>query len=152
MQLNHAKNAADFKAAHHDHIGRTERVGFFKALVGIATGRSRKVLDIQDRSAGRSQTVALEIDHKRFMLTIARSFVLLTLQEGSSRFPIIHKNWKCIERNRGEGLAAEFGTIEVYFDSDRLRWEHRFGRAQEHDELCAFDSHGKESLTLTMET
>lgn len=152
MNLREAITAAQLLGCNHPHVGRIHKIGGLKALIGIATGRSRKVEAIESRTQAGSQSVALHIDINRFMLTLANSFVLLTLQEGTERRPVIHKRWKRTAPNVGQGLTADLGTEDKYVDADKLVWEHRYKRRGEADELVAYNSDGEESLVITLET
>ena len=152
MNLREATTAAQLLSCDHPHVGRIHKIGGLRALFGIATGSSRKVEAIESKTQEGGQSVALHIDINRFMLTLANSFVLLTLQEGAERRPVIHKSWKRTARNVGKGLAEDFGTEDKYVDADKLVWEHRYKRRGEADELVAYNFDGEESLVLTLET
>lgn len=133
-------------------MGRLQKISTLKALVGIVAGTSRKVEAIESKTVTGSESVALNIDVSRFMLTITKSFVLLTLQEGTERKPIIQKSWQRTARSIGKGLTEEFGIEDKYTDADKLVWEHKYKRQREADELVAFNASGEESLVLTLET
>lgn len=152
MDLVHISSAAELLKIEHPHFGKIQKLGFLKAITGSFTGTSIKVDAIGDYSSGKRQTVALHIEPSNFMVTITSSFVLITLKEGASRFPIIQKKWKLVTQKKGEGFAEFFGTVNTYVDSDGLRWEHRFKRAADEDELVGFDSDGKKILVITLET
>ncbi len=66
--------------------------------------------------------------------------------------PVIHKTWKMVEQRRGEGVTEFFGTVSTYIDSDGLKWEHRFERPPDEDELIGFGSNGEEVLIITLES
>ena len=121
-------------------------------MFGIATGTSRKVEAIESKTQAGSESIALNIDINLFMLTLANSFVLLTLQEGTERRPVIHKSWQRTARSVGKGLTEEFGNEDKYVDADKLLWEFRYKRRGEADELVAYNCDGEESLVLTLET
>jgi hypothetical protein len=152
MDLVHISSAAALLKVEHPHFGRIQRLGFLKTTTGLFTGTSRKAVAIEDYSSGKRQSVALHIGADNFMVTIASSFVLVTLKEGASRFPVIQKKWKLLTQKNGEGITEFFGTVNTYVDSDGLRWEHRFKRTTDEDELTGFDSNGKEILVITLET
>jgi hypothetical protein len=152
MDLVHISSAAALLKVEHPHFGRIQRLGFIKTTAGLFTGTSRKAVAIEDYSSGERQSVALHVEAENFMVTITSSFVLVTLKEGASRFPIIQKKWKMVTQKKGEGITEFFGTVNTYVDSDGLRWEHRFKRTADEDELIGFDSNGKELLVITLET
>ena len=152
MDLVHISSAAELLKVEHLHFGRVHRLGFLKATTGLFTGTSRKAIALEDYSSGERQSVALHVDATNFMITIASSFVLVTLKEGTSRYPVIQKNWKMIAQHKGERITEFLGTINTYVDSDGLRWEHRFKRATDEDELIGFGSDGEELLIITLES
>jgi hypothetical protein len=86
------------------------------------------------------------------MITIASSFVLVTLKEGEHRHPVIHKPWKQLGHRKGDGVEDFFGTVSTYLDSDGLKWEYRFERTPHEDELIGFGSNGDEVLIITLES
>lgn len=151
MDLLHISSAAELLKVEHPHFGKIQKLGFLKTTTGIFTGTSRKAVAIEDYSSGKRQSVALHIEADNFMITITSSFVLVTLKEGASRFPVIQKKWKLVTQKKGEGLTKFFGTVNTYVDSDGLKWEHRFKRTTVEDELVGFDSNGKEILVITLE-
>ena len=152
MDLVHITTAEELLKVEHPHLGKVQKLGFFKTTIGLFTGTSRKADAIDDYSSGKRQSVALHIEANNFMATISKSFVFVTLKEGASRFPVIRKKWKFINQKKGEGLTEFFGTVNTYIDSDGLRWEHRFKRPSDEDELAGFDSNGKEVLVITLES
>lgn len=152
MDLVHISSAAELLKVEHPHFGKIQKLGFLKTITGLFTGTSRKADTIEDYSSGKRQSVALHIEADNFMVTITSSFVLVTLKEGASRFPVIQKKWKFVTQEKGEGITEFFGTVNTYVDSDGLRWEHRFKRKTDEDELVGFDSNGKEILVITLET
>ena len=152
MILRQATTATQLLNSGHLHVGRVHKIGGMKALLGIATGTSRKIEAFDAKTSEGSESVALNIDINRFMVTLAKSFVLLTLQEGTERKPVIHKSWRRTSRNIGKGLTEDLGTEDKYIDTDNLTWEHQYKRRGEPDELVAFDEGGTESLVLTLET
>ena len=85
------------------------------------------------------------------MVTIARSFVLVTMKEGVDRPPVIHKAWKMVKEDKGAGLTEFYGTVRTYSDSDGLKWEHRFNRTTDEDELVGYGRNGEEVLIITLE-
>ena len=97
MDLAHISSAAEFLTIAHPHFGRIHPPGFLKATIGTVTGTNRKVVVIADYSSGNRQTVAVQIDPRNFEVTIASAFVLVTLEEGASRQPVIHKTWNMVE-------------------------------------------------------
>jgi hypothetical protein len=152
MDLAHISSAAELLTIEHPHFGRIQPPGFIKTTIGTVTGTSRKAVVIADYSSGNRQTVAVQIDPRNFMITIASSFVLVTLKEGESRHPVIHKSWKLVNQRKGEGVEDFFGTVSTYIDSDGLKWEHRFDRTPDEDELIGFGSNGEEVLIITLES
>lgn len=62
-----------------------------KIALNLLGGTSRKAAAIDDFSTGQRQTVALHVDPGNFMVTIAKSFVLVTLKDGAARTPVIQK-------------------------------------------------------------
>jgi hypothetical protein len=152
MDLAHISRAADLRTIEHPHFGKIHPPGFLKATIGTVTGMSQKAVAIADYSSGMRQIVAVQIDPRKFMVTITSSYVLVTLKEGRSRHPVIHKTWKMVGHRKGEGVAEFFGTVHTYIDSDELKWEHRFDRAPHEDELIGFGSNGEELLIITLES
>jgi hypothetical protein len=152
MDLAHISSAAELLAIKHLHFGRIHPPGFLKATIGIVTSKSWNAVVIADYSSGNRQTVAVQIDPRNFSVTIASSFVLVTLKEGASRHPVIHKTWKMVDQRKGEGVTEFFGTVSTYIDSDGLKWEHRFERPPDEDELIGFGSNGEEILIITLES
>jgi hypothetical protein len=152
MDLAHISSAAELLTIEHPHFGRIHPPGFLKTTIGTVTGKSTKAVALADYSSCNRQTVAVQIDPRNFMVTIASSFVLVTLKEGASRHPVIHKTWKMVGQRKGEGVADFFGTVSTYIDSDGLKWEHRFERTPHEDELIGFGSNGEEVLIITLES
>jgi hypothetical protein len=152
MDLAHISSAAELLTIEHPHFGRIQPPGFLKSTIGTFTGTSSKAVVIADYSSGNRQTVAVQIDPRKFMVTIASSYVLVTLKEGASRHPVIHKTWKLANQRKGDGVEDFFGTVSTYIDSDGLRWEHRFERPPHEDELIGFGSNGEEILIITLES
>ena len=152
MDLIHISSAAELLTIEHPHFGRIHPPGFLKTTIGTVTGTSQKAVAIADYSSGIRQTVAVQIDPRKFMVTIASSYVLITLKEGASRHPVIHKTWKMVDQRKGEGVKNFFGTVGTYIDSDGLKWEHRFERPPHEDELIGFGSNGEEVLIITLES
>jgi len=152
MDLVHISSAAELLKLEHPHFGRIQPPGLLKTTIGTVIGTSQKAVAIGDYSSGIRQTVALRIDPRNFMITIASSYVLVTLKEGASRHPVIHKAWKLVNQRKGEGVEDFFGTVNTYIDSDGLKWEHRFERPPDEDELIGFESTGEEVLIITLES
>jgi hypothetical protein len=152
MDLAHISSAAELLTIEHLHFGKIHPPGFLKTTIGTVTGTSRKAVAIADYSSGMRQTVAAHIDPRKFTVTIAGSYVLVTLKEGVSRHPVIHKAWKTVGQRKGEGVEDFFGTVSTYIDADGLKWEHRFERAPHEDELIGFGSNGEEILIITLES
>jgi hypothetical protein len=152
MDLAHISSAAELLTVEHPHFGRIHPPGFLKTTIGTVTGTSQKVAAIADYSSGIRQTVAVQIDPRNFMVTIVSSYVLVTLKEGASRHPVIHKTWKPVAQRKGKGVTEFFGTVHTYIDSDGLKWEHRFERTPHEDELIGFGSKGEEVLIITLES
>lgn len=152
MDLVHISSAAELLKLEHPHFGRIQSPGLLKTTIGAFTGTRQKAVAIADYSSGNRQTIAFQIDPRNFMVTIASSFVLVTLKEGASRHPVIHKTWKMVEQRKGEGVTEFFGTVRTYIDSDGLKWEHRFERPPDEDELIGFGSNGEEVLIITLES
>lgn len=152
MDLAHISSAAELLKIEHPHFGRIHPPGFLKHTIGTVTGTSSKAVVIADYSSGIRQTVAVQIDPRNFMVTIASSFVLVTLKEGTSRHPVIHKTWKLVDQRKGKGVEDFFGTVSTYIDSDALKWEHRFERTPDEDELIGFGRNAEEVLIITLES
>lgn len=152
MDLVHVSSAAELLTIEHPHFGKIHPPGFLKTTIGTVTGTSRKAVAIADYSSGIRQTVAVQIDPRKFMVTITGSYVLVTLKEGASRNPVIHKTWKMVGQRKGEGVEDFYGTVSTYLDSDGLKWEYRFERTPHEDELIAFGSNGEEILIITLES
>lgn len=150
--LHEATSTSDLLAAEHPHIGRVAPRRGLTVPFGILTATNRKLESIDARVGGKLESVALHVDASRFMVTIAKSFVLLTLLEGKKRRPVIQKKWRRIDRKVGKDLTAFFGTEDTYLDQDNLKWEHRYKRPGEPDELSAYDASGLEALLLSLET
>ena len=85
------------------------------------------------------------------MVTIASSFVLVTMKEGASRPTVILKNWKKVGPYKGSGGTKFSGTVNTYIDSDGLKWKHRFNGSPDKDELIGFGSKGTKILVITLE-
>ena len=87
------------------------------------------------------------------MVTIASSFVLVTLKEGREQAPGYPQDmedwWSSV---KGKEWTDFFGTVSTYIDSDGLKWEHRFERPPDEDELIGFGSNGEEVLIITLES
>ena len=152
MDLAHISSAAELLAIEHPHFGRIHPPGLLKSTIGTFTGTSQKAAAIADYSSGNRQTVAFQIDPRNFMVTIASSYVLVTLKEGASRHPVIHKTWRLVGQRKGKEVTEFFGTVHTYIDSDGLKWEHRFERSPHEDELIGFGSKGEEVLIITLES
>ena len=152
MDLAHISSAAELRTIEHPHFGRIQPPGFLKTTIGTFTGTSRKAVVIADYSSGNRQTVAVKIDPRNFMVTIASLFVLVTLEESAGRHPVIHKTWKMVDQRKGEGVTEFFGTVSTYIDSDGLKWDHRFDRTPHEDELIGFGTNGEEVLIITLES
>jgi hypothetical protein len=152
MDLGHISSAAELLRIEHPHFGRIHPPGFLKHTIGTVTGTSSKAVVIADYSSGIRQTVAVQIDPRNFMVTIASSFVLVTLKEGTGRHAVIHKTWKLVDQRKGKGAADFFGAVSTYIDSDGLKWEHRFERTPDEDELIGFGRNGEEVLIITLES
>jgi hypothetical protein len=152
MDLARISTAAELLNIEHPHFGRIHPPGLLKGTLGTITSISRKAVAIADYSSGIRQAIAIHVDPKHFLITIASSFVLVTLEEGTSRHPVIHKTWKQVGQRKGEGVEDFFGTVSTYIDSDGLRWEHRFDRPPDEDELIGFGSNEEEALIITLES
>ena len=87
MDLAHISSAAELLTIEHPHFGRIHPPGFLKTTIGTVTGTSRKAVVIADYSSGIRQTVAVQIDPRKFMVTIAGSYVLVTLKRGREQAP-----------------------------------------------------------------
>jgi len=151
MDLAHISSAAELLNIEHPHFGRIHPPGLLKATIGTITSTSRKAVAIADYSSGIRQAVAIHVDPRHFLIAIASSFVLVTLEEGATRQPVIHKTWKQVGQRKGEGVEDFFGTVSTYIDSDGLKWEHRFDRPPDEDELIGFGSNEEEVLIITLE-
>lgn len=152
MDLVHISSAAELLKIEHPHFGRIQPPGLLQTTIGTVTGTSQNAVAIADYSSGIRQTVAVQIDPRNFMITIASSYVLVTLKKGARRQPVIHKTWKLAHQRKGEGVEDFFGTVSTYIDSDGLKWEHRFERPPHEDELIGFGSQGEEILIITLES
>jgi hypothetical protein len=151
MDIAHISTAAELLAIEHPHFGRIQSPGFLKTRIGILTSTNRKAITLEDYSSGKRQIVALDIDPGDFMVTIASSFVLVTMKEGASRPPVILKTWKKLAPHKGSGATKVSGTVNNYIDSDGLKWKHRFNRSTDGDELVGFGSNGTKILVITLE-
>lgn len=146
--LREAISADDLLCADHPHIGKVEKSSL-STLFAILTAKNRKLYSINEANM---ETVALHVDPSRFILTIGKSFILLTLQEGNQRRPVIKKSWRLIEQQlTDEALAffGDFGDKNTYLDSDKLKWIYHYNRRDEPDELSGYDSEGRVVLLLT---
>ena len=152
MNFTNITRADELLKSGHPHFGRIQKIGFMKTALDLLGGTSRKAVAIDDFSTGQRQTVALHIDPENFMVTVAKSFVLVTLKDGGARTPVIQKHWKLTAQTKGEGITQFFGSTDSYLDSDGLKWEHRFMREMDEDELVGFGSKGEKVLVITLET
>lgn len=152
MDLAHISSAAELLQIEHPHFGRIHPPGLLKATIGTVTSIVQNAIAIADYSSGLRQTVAIHIDPRKFLITIASSFVLIALEENLGRHPVIHKTWKMMGQRKGEGVEDFFGTVSTYMDLDGLKWEHRFERPPLEDELIGFGSNGEEILIITLES
>jgi hypothetical protein len=152
MDLAHISSAAELLQIEHPHFGRIHPPGLLKATIGTVTSIVQNAVAIADYSSGLRQTVAIHIDPRKFLITIASSFVLIALEENLGRHPVIHKTWKMMGQRKGEGVEDFFGTVSTYMDLDGLKWEHRFERPPLEDELIGFGSNGEEILIITLES
>ena len=75
---------------------------------------TKKAIAIADNSSGIRQTVAVRLDPRNFLITIASSFVLVALEENPTRCSVIHKTWKMMGQRKGEGVEDFFGTVSTY--------------------------------------
>ena len=152
MDLAHISSAAELLNIEHPHFGRIHPPGLLKATIGTITSISRKAVAIADYSSGIRRAVASHVDPRHFLITIASSSVLVSLEDGTStKHPVIHKTWKQVSQRKGEGVEDFFGTVSTYIDSDGLKWEHRFDRPPDEDELIGFGSNEEEVLISTLE-
>jgi hypothetical protein len=138
-------SADDLLCADHPHIGVVEK-GKLPSLFSILRATNRKLYSFNE---AHMESVALHVDPSRFILSIGKSFILLTLQEGRERRPVIKKSWRRIERQVANELTLYIGDQDTYMDADNLKWVHRYNRPGEPDELSGYDSEGKEVLLLT---
>ena len=152
MDLAHISSAAELLKIEHPHFGRIHPPGLLKATIGTVTGITKKAIAIADHSSGIRQTVAVRLDPRNFLITIASSFVLVALEESPTKCSVIHKTWKMMGQRTGEGVEDFFGTVSTYIDADGLKWEHRFERPPHEDELIGFGSTGEEVLIITLES
>jgi len=152
MDFTNITRADELLKSGHPHFGRIQKLGFIKIVLNLPGNTSRKAVAIDDFSTGQRQTVALHVDPENFMVTIAKSFVLVTLKDGAARTPVIQKHWELTAQTKGEGLTQFFGSTDSYLDSDGLKWEHRFLRETDEDELVGFGSKDEEVLAITLET
>ena len=144
--------AEEFSRSNHPHFGRIQEIGAFQRFLALLTGNSRRAVQVQDRIKGNLQPVVHELEPSRFMVTIANSFISVSLKEdGGGRIPIIQKRWRMLPRDK-EDRGAITGTTRSYLDSDGLRWEHRFGRELDRDEIVGFGKEGQEVLCITLQT
>ena len=97
MDLAHVTSAAELLSIEHPHFGRIQPPGLLKTTFGTVMATTRTVVAIADYSSGHRQHVAAQIDPRNFEVTIASAFVLVTLEEGASRQPVIHKTWNMVE-------------------------------------------------------
>ena len=152
MNFMNITRADELQKSGHPHLGRIHKLGLMKIVLNLLGGTSRKAVAIDDFSTGQRQTVALHVDPENFMVTIAKFFVLVTLKDGAARTPVIQKHWELTAQTKGEGLTQFFGCTDSYLDSDGLKWEHRFLRETDEDELVGFGIKGEEVLVITLET
>jgi len=152
MDLAHISHAAELLNIEHPHFGRIHPPGLLKATIGTITSISRKAVAMADYSSGIRQAIAIHVDPGKFLITIASSSVLVTLEEGATKHPVIHKTWKQVGQRKGEGVEDFFGTVSTYLDSDGLKWEYRFDRPPDEDELIGFGSNEEEVLIITLES
>src|SRR5678815_1823663 len=91
MDLAHISSAAELLQIEHPHFGRIHPPGLLKATIGTVTSIVQNAVAIADYSSGLRQTVAIHIDPRKFLITIASSFVLIALEENLGRHPVLHK-------------------------------------------------------------
>ena len=151
MDISLISSAADLLELEHPHFGRIQSQGFLRTRIGILTSTNRKAIALEDYSSGKRQIVGRDIDPGDFMVTIASTFVLVTLKEGASRPPVILKNWTKVGPSKGSGNTKVSGTVNTDTDSDGLKWKHRFNRSPDKDELIGFGSNGSKILVITLE-
>lgn len=143
--LREAVSADDLLNAVHPHIGKVESTKI-STLFGVLTAKSRNLSSLNEANL---ESVALNIDTSRFIVTIGKSFILLTLNEGVQRRPVIKKSWQRIEQRLADAFTASLGDEDTYIDTDHLKWVYRYNRPDEPDELSGYDSEGKEVLLMT---
>jgi hypothetical protein len=152
MNIHYAKNAQEVLAANHPHIGRVVPPRW-RVQLGVLFGRTRIVAEFDTHTDGKWESVALRAQAAPdlFMLTINKSFVLLTMKEGMQRVPIICKRWV---RQSCTSVPAHFTAMipvaNTYQDADGLKWVHSYGATHQEEEVVAFDATGAESIRLTM--
>ena len=152
MDLAHISSAAELLNIEHPHFGRIHPPGLLKTTIGTIASINRNAVAVADYSSGIRQAVAIHVDPRKFLITIASSFVLVALEEGKSKRPVIHKTWKQVGQRKGGGVEDFFGTVSTYIDSDGLMWDHRFDRPPHEDELIGFGCKGEEVLIITLES
>ena len=147
---------SDFLNIDHPHFGKVRPLGLFKVLKSIFSSVSLKLTHFQnyekDRKPVSVETIALQSPNGCFLVTIGKSFVLLTMKDGSSRHPIIHKNWTIVEKYVGEGVTASFGTKTTYQDEDNLKWVFTLGDSTSENDLIAYNKDGDMCLIMTLQS
>jgi hypothetical protein len=153
-RLRLAETAAELLGVEHPHIGRVEAKSRLKVLWGIATGGNYRLDSMAVCESGERTTVALNVlvmQNSRLLLTIGRSFVLLTIQEGASRIPVILKSWTRVGRERPIHPGIDF-ACDTYVDTDGMKWLHRYGWRGMSDTLTAMDASGNPSFEVGLQT
>ena len=57
-----------------------------------------------------------------------------------------------VSQDKENGFSAVRGTIISYLDSNGLRWEYRFNRELDRDEIVGFGNEDHEILIITLQT
>jgi hypothetical protein len=154
MNIHYAKCAEEVLATNHPHIGRVAPPSW-RLLFGILMSRNHTISGFEAQTEGEWESVAIlaQPDTDLFMLTIGKSFVLVTMKEGSKRIPVIQKRWTRQSRTSTPShfLAGLVPIEDKYRDADGLKWMHSYGASWQEEELVAFDASGAESIRLTIE-
>jgi hypothetical protein len=154
LSIHYAKTPQELLAAasDHPHIGRIAHHGWW-IRVGSLVSRTRTVYGFDTHTDGEWESVALPVEPAidRFILTINKSFVLLSMKDGSRRVPIICKRWARQSRTSVAAYLTRIIPVEdTYQDADGLKWVHSYGATHQEEEVVAFDATGAESIRLTM--
>lgn len=120
-------------------IIKIENIGMLSYMWAIATGRSYRVSDIE---CGGERL------DKGYFLTVHKRFVVLTELKDGKRSPLIVKRWEKQDDLYSFLRTSETAKITDYLDRDGWKWTLNPGDRIGGSSLCAYDTEGKEILTI----